>query len=197
MKKKVKSLVVEDSSITAKDLKMSLEDLGYIVTAMAASGEDAIKKVDNERPDLILMDIKLEGKMDGIDTANRINTELHFIPIIYLTGFTDKEMVNRAKITEAFGYLLKPYRVLELQTNIEMALSKHAMEEERRGLVVKLHGALADAEDLQGLLSICSCCKKVKEDNDNWTQIEKYIADNIDARLSHFICPSCAKKNHR
>lgn len=122
-------LIVEDEIITAKDIKESLQDNGYVVLATVSSGEEAIKKVEEENPDLVLMDIMLKGEVDGIETARQIRL-ISNIPIVYLTAYSDKNILERAKITEPFGYILKPFNERELHINIEIALYKHKMERE-------------------------------------------------------------------
>lgn len=124
---KVKILVVEDSKSTANLIKMSLEKLGYAVSATVGSGEEAIKKTEENNTDLVLMDIILEGEMDGIEAANIIHSRFD-IPVIYITALADKNMLKRAKITEPFGYLIKPFKEQELYSNIEIALYKHKTE---------------------------------------------------------------------
>lgn len=128
---RVKILVVEDEGVVAEDIQVSLGELGYDVVAVAKSGEEAIRKALGEAPDLILMDIHLHGDMDGIEAAQRINETLR-IPIVYLTAFSDDEMLERARVAEPFGYLIKPYRERELHSTIEMALFKHQLESELR-----------------------------------------------------------------
>ncbi|MCX5908778.1 MAG: response regulator, partial [Deltaproteobacteria bacterium] len=107
-----KILVVEDEGIVAKDIEKTLRDLGYIVPALASSGEEAIEKALVTRPDLVLMDIVLLGKMDGVEAAEEIRTRLG-IPVVYLTAHADAATLERAKITEPFGYLLKPFQERE------------------------------------------------------------------------------------
>ncbi|HEX9925795.1 MAG TPA: response regulator [Anaerolineae bacterium] len=120
-------LVVEDESIVAMDIKSQLKRLGYDVPAMASSADSAIEKALEHRPDLVLMDIKLKGEKDGITAADYIRT--HFdIPVIYLTAYADEATLQRAKITEPYGYLLKPFEERELHTTIEMGLYRHRME---------------------------------------------------------------------
>jgi PAS domain S-box-containing protein len=124
---KPKILIVEDESIVAKDLELTLEGMGYSVAGVVASGEEAVRRAEEYRPDLVLMDIVLQGKMDGIEAADGIRSGLN-IPAIYITAHTDEEMIERAKLTEPFGYLLKPFKDRELHSTIEMALYKHKME---------------------------------------------------------------------
>lgn len=120
-------LVIEDESIVAKDIQNSLRSMGYRVLAVAATGADAVARAEELRPDLVLMDIMLRGDMDGIQAADIIRARFH-IPVVYLTAYTDEETLKRAKISEAFGYLLKPFEEKELRIMIEMALYKHQME---------------------------------------------------------------------
>jgi diguanylate cyclase (GGDEF)-like protein/PAS domain S-box-containing protein len=136
-------LVVEDESIVALDIQERLESLGYEVPATAASGEKAIRLAGALRPDLILMDIQLQGQMDGVEAADQIRHQFN-IPVIYLTANADHPTVQRAKVTEPFGYVIKPFEERELHTTIEVALYKHRAEqtlresEERYRLLVEL-----------------------------------------------------------
>jgi diguanylate cyclase (GGDEF)-like protein/PAS domain S-box-containing protein len=120
-------LIVEDESIVAQDLQMILESLGYNVPEIADCGELAIQKVAELNPNLILMDIRLIGEMDGISTAAIILEEFD-IPVVYLTAHADANTLARAKLTCPFGYILKPFQETELRTTIEVALYKHKME---------------------------------------------------------------------
>jgi len=124
-------LVVEDESIVAKDVRSRLVRQGYDVAGISASGEEAIELVGREKPDLVLMDIMLKGRMDGIAAAEIIRRRFD-IPVVFLTAYADDQTLQRAKITEAFGYLLKPFEERELQVTIEMALYKHTMERRLR-----------------------------------------------------------------
>ncbi|MDC3952280.1 ATP-binding protein [Polyangium jinanense] len=121
---KRKIFIVEDQRIVAADLENTLRSLGYEVSGTAASGERAIETVLARRPDLVLMDIRLEGSMDGVEAAERIRAELD-IPIVYLTAYADEETIVRAKTTSPFGYLVKPFNERELRGAIEIALYKH------------------------------------------------------------------------
>ncbi|MBN1782403.1 response regulator [bacterium] len=124
---KTQIMVVEDESIIAMELRDRLEKLGYIVTAVVSSGEDAIEKVNQLQPDLVMMDIMLEGKLDGVE-ATRLIHERFDIPVVYLTAYSDDSTLERAKLTEPYGYVLKPFDERELYTTIEIALYKYEME---------------------------------------------------------------------
>ncbi|MCX9083465.1 MAG: response regulator [Candidatus Methanoperedens sp.] len=120
-------LVVEDEAITAMDIQRRLKNLGYDVPAIVSSGEKAIEKVKENNPDLILMDINLNREMDGIEAAIKIHS-FSDIPIIYLTAYSDDETLQRAKISEPYAYLIKPFKDRELLINIEIAFYKNKME---------------------------------------------------------------------
>jgi len=124
---KEKILIVEDERVVAMDIQNRLKDLGYSVCGLASSGEEAVKKASEIQPDLILMDIVLKGRMDGIDAARQIRERFN-IPVVYLTTFSDEKTLQKARLTEPYGYILKPFDDRELRSNIEMALYKGAME---------------------------------------------------------------------
>jgi len=128
---RAKILIVEDESIVALNIQSRLERLGYVVTGNIPSGEAAIQKVEETSPDLVLMDIKLKGTVDGIEAAGQIRNRFQ-IPVVYLTAYSDDETLNRAKLTEPYGYILKPFESRDLCTVIEVALYKHQMEQQRR-----------------------------------------------------------------
>jgi PAS domain S-box-containing protein len=121
-------MVVEDEKIIANDISYSLEILGYHVVASVAYGEEAVLRASELRPHLILMDIRLKGEMDGISAARQIQALLD-IPVIYLTAMADEQTLQRAKLTEPFGYLLKPFDDQELRITIEIALYRHKLEQ--------------------------------------------------------------------
>jgi len=123
-----KILIVEDEFITAADLKQRLEKLGYNILGIADNGEDAIKKTRETHPDMVLIDIILKGEMDGIETAQQIR-DLYDIPFIYLTAYYDDTTLERAKKTEPYGYILKPFEETRIQSTIKMAVYKHQNEQ--------------------------------------------------------------------
>ena len=123
----VNILVVEDERIVALEIKDTLTHLGYHVVASTSTGEEAVELAESHRPSLVLMDIHLKGEMDGIEAAEQIWGGFQ-IPVIYLTANADEETLQRAKITEPYGYLIKPFEERELHTTIEMALYRARME---------------------------------------------------------------------
>jgi PAS domain S-box-containing protein len=128
---KAQILVVEDETIVAMDLQNRLRGLGHSVPGFWVSGEEAIAMAEELKPDLILMDIKLGGGMDGIEAAYQIRHRFE-VPVIYLTANSDETTVQRAKFTEPYGYLLKPFAERELETAIEIALYRHRTEQKLR-----------------------------------------------------------------
>ncbi len=139
-------LIVEDEVLVARDIRTRLERMGYCVVGIAARGEDAIKLALEESPDLILMDINLRGEMDGVEAAIRIN-ESRSIPIIFCTAYLNDEVLQRAKITSTFGYVLKPFDNRELKINIEIALFKHNVERDLADTKQNLDATLTNVSD--------------------------------------------------
>ena len=120
-------LIVEDQRLIAADIENTLKKLGYVVVGNVSSGEDAISKSDQLRPELVLMDVRLRGEMDGIQAAEIIRDRFN-VPVVYLTAYADEETILRAKKTTPFGYVVKPFNERELRATIEIALYTHQME---------------------------------------------------------------------
>lgn len=152
-------LIVEDESIVALNIKNRLEALGYIIVATTSSGESAIQIAQENNPDLVLMDIKLKGVIDGIEAATQIWNRFQ-IPVVYLTAYSDEETVERAKVTEPYGYILKPFEAKDLGTTIEISLYKHQMERKLREreqwltTTLKCIGDAVITTDSQGLITL-------------------------------------------
>jgi len=124
---KTRILVAEDEDASARLIEVTLKSLGYAVPAIIPSGEEAVKKAGEVHPDLVLMDIRLKGDMDGVQAAEEISMRFN-IPVVYLTAHAESDILQRAKITEPYGYLLKPFSRKELHTTIDIALYKHKMD---------------------------------------------------------------------
>jgi len=125
--KKANILIVEDENIVAKDIQQTLLKLGYNVLGICAYGEEVLDMVKKKSPDLILMDIMLKGKMSGIDVATKIKKEMN-IPIVFLTASSDNITLSKAKITQPNGYIVKPFKEVDIQIAVEVALYKHKKE---------------------------------------------------------------------
>jgi CheY-like chemotaxis protein len=136
-----KILIVEDEIVIAMEIESLLEQLGYEVVGQVTRGEDAVDLTARHRPDLILMDIRLNGRMDGITAAEKI-FRLYKIPVVFLTAHSDPATLERAMSVQPYGYLLKPFRKNDLYTSIEIALYKHralSAEQELKRELFKLH----------------------------------------------------------
>ncbi|MEG4837362.1 ATP-binding protein [Microcoleus sp. B9-D4] len=127
----IQILVVEDEVIVAQDIAGRLKKLGYVVTATVSSGEEAIQKARENPPDLVLMDIVLKGDMDGVTAAEKIRTNMN-VPTVFLTAYADDKTLQRAKITDPFGYIIKPFQQNDLRVAIEIAMHRHEIETKMR-----------------------------------------------------------------
>jgi len=142
LKDRVNILVVEDETIVANNIKKRLESCGYIVDKIVNNADDAFKFALELKPNIVLMDIKLKGKTDGIEAAEKIQGKIN-IPVIFLTSYADENTFLKAKAIMPFGYLIKPFESKELERTVELAIFKHAMElkikqsEQRLALAVR------------------------------------------------------------
>lgn len=182
-------LIVEDESILAMLIKGKLQSSGYEIADWVDRGEDAIKSANEFLPDLILMDIVLKGEMDGIEASKQIRNSLD-IPIIYLTAYSDDEVLKRARITEPYGYLIKPFREDELKANIEMAMYKHKSEKKKREVMKKK--VLSDFyEFIQTSLNKFSDYseKEIKAELLNFfaQRVENDLKSNFDVKMGDYV----------
>jgi CheY-like chemotaxis protein len=120
---KARILVVEDEWLVGHHLKLTLEDLGYTVVGPTASGDEVLRLAAEQRPDLVLMDISLEGDMDGIEAAGKIHQQLE-VPVVFLTAFSDPQALGLTEGASLYGFIMKPFEVLELGSAVESALKK-------------------------------------------------------------------------
>jgi len=125
-----KLIIVEDEAIVAKDIQLCLERIGYDVMGTFVRGEKALEFLESNRPDLVLMDIMLAGKITGIEASAEIK-KLYDIPVVFLTAYADENTIEKAKVTEPYGYIIKPFKEIDLRTSIEMALYKFKKEKEK------------------------------------------------------------------
>ena len=170
--------------------------VGHTVTGIAASGEAALRLAAEKRPGLILMDINIQGMLDGIETARILKETGSDVPVVFLTSYSDRDTVARAREAEPFGYLLKPFDEQLIGITIEVALYKHKMETERAQLRRELAETQAEVKTLSGLLPICFHCKKIRNDTGYWEQIDSYISRHSEAQFSHGICVDCFAEHH-
>ncbi|MFA5181640.1 MAG: PAS domain-containing protein [Syntrophales bacterium] len=169
-----KIMIVEDEGIQALDMQNRLTSLGYPVPNIASSGEEAIGLAEEARPDLILMDIMLPGEIDGVTAAEKIHARFD-IPVIYITAYADEETLRRAKVTEPYGYIVKPFKERELHITIDMALYKSKLErklkesERRWATTLKSIGDAVIATDEKGMVTFMNA---VAEDLMGWKLAE-------------------------
>jgi DNA-binding LytR/AlgR family response regulator len=158
---KTNILVVEDESIVSKDIQHSLNKLGYNVVGAASTGEKALELARSEHPDIVLMDIMLKGDMNGIETAEIIRNELA-VPVVFLTAYADESTLSKAKITEPYGYIIKPFKEIDLHTSIEMAIYKHGKEQEIIRERDLLYSIVESKDSSSGFIFVKSNSKLVK-----------------------------------
>ncbi len=153
-------LIVEDENIVAKDIQNSLKKMGYSVTGMTNSGEQALQLIAESQPDLVLMDIMLKGAMSGVEAAAEIKN-IFDIPVIYLTAYADEQTVNKAKETQPHGYIIKPFKEVDIHTAIELAMYKHGKDKEIKKERDLLY-ALVEGKETRGVVFVKSNSKMVK-----------------------------------
>ena len=176
-----KILVVEDERVVARDIEKRLKKLGYVVAASVASGEAALAKVAACRPDLVLMDMRLKGHLDGIEAAEQIRV-VFGTPVIYLTAYVDEATLQRAKVTEPFGYIMKPFDERDLQVAIEIALRRRlserairvALEKEKELSELKSRFWSMAAHELKSpMTSILLCAQLLEQENHRLTEARR------------------------
>ncbi len=148
---KLNIFIVEDESIVAKDIQNNLIKLGYNVLGIANNGKDAIEQIKETNPDVVLMDIMIKGDLTGIEVAEQIRKHIS-VPVIFLTAYADESTLSRAKVTEPYGYILKPFKEIDLHSTIEMAVYKHqkdsALQKERDFLYSLVENKDASQSDI-------------------------------------------------
>lgn len=202
MKDKTRILIVEDNIIVAEDIKGRVEGLGYAVTDCVTRGEVALKSVEKTSPDLILMDIELKGEMNGIQASAILRTRGYETPVIFVTAFADEEIIERAKQTEPFGYIIKPFDDKDLRSTIEIALYKHQtqrrLKESEEWLKTTL-SSIGDgviATDMQGCITFMN---PVAESLTGWSQADASgkplnVVFNIISELTRTPCENPVNK---
>lgn len=160
---KTKVMVVEDESIVAKNIQTRLKQLGYIVPLTVSSGEEALEKIESIKPNIVLMDVVLDGKMDGIQTAEVIYNK-YKTPVVYLTAYADDQTLERAKKSTPFGYIVKPFEVKELKSVIEIALNSYNTHTELKETSERLKSSF---DTLESSLIVIDSVGKITYANKN------------------------------
>lgn len=207
-KKDIQVLIAEDDYLVGEMIRGMLLEMGYVIIGQASDGLEATELTQSLRPDIILMDIKMPD-MDGLH-ATRLIHESCPTPVVVLTAYETSELLQEASAAGVGAYLVKPPNPHDMDRAITIALArfKDMIElrhlnaelqqryEERDKLVQELQDALARVKTLSGLLPICASCKKIRDDQGYWNQIEVYIRDHSEAEFTHGLCPDCARKHY-
>jgi CheY-like chemotaxis protein len=185
-------LIAEADPLTAQDIKERLESLNYEVAATATSAREAIALAQQLKPDLVIMDIQFRSDMDSIEAAQQLR--MLDLAVVFVTGYCDDALLERARSTRPHGYIFKPYDTRNLKTSVELGIYKHRQEQEREMLTQQLEAALANFKLIAGILPICAYCKKVKDHEGVWNQMDTYIMHQTTAFFAHGLCPDCFEK---
>ncbi|MEJ2638432.1 MAG: response regulator [Desulfosarcinaceae bacterium] len=189
-----KILVVDDNTANIDVMMQFLEPLGYEL-AMAVSGEKALRVAERFRPDLILLDVMMPG-MDGFETCRRLKAPPLSLkaPVIFVTAKKETEDIVKGFQYGGVDYVSKPIRQEEVASRIETHLRLRHLICVQARLIDQLQAARGKIKILSGLLPICAYCKKIRDDQGYWHQIETYIHQHSDAEFSHGLCEACAAK---
>jgi YesN/AraC family two-component response regulator len=188
----VRVLIVDDEPLVVEAIQGMVESMGYLVVGKAADGHQAIEAVESLHPDVILMDIKMP-RMNGLEAADQIQ-ERHPTPVVLLTAHETQDFVERAGAAGVGAYLLKPPQAHVLRRAITIAIARFDDLVELRRLNAELEEALDKVKLLSGLIPICASCKKIRDDEGYWNQLEAYISAHSEAVFSHSICPECTER---
>ncbi|WP_306601929.1 response regulator [Geothrix sp. 21YS21S-2] len=186
-------LIVDDIPRNLQVLALLLDKAGYRVS-MAMDGAKALEMVKVEPPDLILLDVMMPD-VDGLEVCRRLKADaaVREIPVIFLTAKAELEDLQEGFRLGAVDYVTKPFRGAELLARVAIHVKLRQALERERGLRRSLEETLAQVKTLSGLLPICARCKKIRDDNGYWNQIEAFISAHSDADFTHGICPDCSR----
>jgi CheY-like chemotaxis protein len=187
-------LVVDDIPSNLKLLFRALEKAGYKVL-IVTSGEDALVSVTRHQPNLILLDVMMSG-IDGFETCRRLkaNETTRDIPVIFMTALSDAANEVKGFEMGAVDYITKPVQLDRVLARIKTHLTLRKLQCELHQKNIQLKEALDNVKTLKDLLPICSNCKKIRDDEGYWQEVEVYVRDHVDIRFSHGICPDCIKE---
>jgi CheY-like chemotaxis protein len=182
-------LIVEDDYLVSESIKRCLNNLNFPLVGKASNGGEAIRLARQLNPDVILMDIKMPD-MDGL-TATRLIQEICPTPVVVLTAHESADLLVEASQSGASYYCLKPPQPSEIERAITIALARHNDLMELRKINRELKEARDEIKVLRGILPVCSSCKKIRDEEGAWRQIEEYIEDHSEVRFSHSLCRKC------
>ena len=181
-----KVMLVDDEAVITMQLEKRLPSMGYDVVGTASSGEESILMARDLKPNLILMDIVMPGRLDGIDAAEIISKELD-IPIIFLTAYTDDKFIERAKNVEPYGYIIKPFNEREIRPNIEIALYKKKLERRQKQAVERIRKLSSIVEQSSCMIMITDTKGNIKYVNPKFTQFTGYTSEEMIGKNLHFL----------
>lgn len=184
-------LIVEDEALLAADTREQLLGWGYDVPGIATSGEQAVDLVATERPDLVLMDVRIKGEMDGISVAALLRASFS-VPVVYTSASSDEELLCRAEATEPLGYLVKPIPPQALLATVRLALYKVRRDRERARLEDQIDDIIEDLQATTGAVTMCASCRAIRDREGNWLHTRKVPTDG-DVMFSHGLCPDCVR----
>lgn len=192
-------LVAEDDFWVGKEIERILKSTLYDVVGRATTGAQAIEMVKSLRPDVVLMDIKMPG-MDGLAATQHIQ-ELCPTPVVILSAHETADLLEKASAAGAGAYLVKPPTADDITRGISIAMARHQDLMKLRELLLEVEGknlalkkALEEIKTLRGIIPICAQCKKIRDDDGYWQQVDKYITEHTEATFSHGMCQECADK---
>ena len=192
----MKVLIAEDDHISGRLLESRLNNWGHevLVTRDGSEAWEVLKRPD--APQLAILDWMMP-EMDGVDVCQKVRDKKEgpFIYIILLTAKIRKDEVSEGLSAGADDYVTKPFDPKELRARVDVGIRMIDLHNQLREHARKLEEALANVKQLQGLLPICSYCKKVRDDQNYWQKVEKYITEHTNVKFSHGICPDCYKKH--
>ncbi len=192
MKQGIRVLIVEDEPLVGEMIAGLLEELGHEPVGKALNGREGVAMTASIRPDVVLMDLEMPG-MDGVEATREIQASAP-TPVVALTAHDSREWVERASSAGVGAYVLKPPNTREIERAITIAMARFDDLMELRRLNAELEAALASVKTLSGLLPICAGCKKIRDSQGLWHQVEVYVRDHSEARFSHGMCSECAQE---
>jgi len=192
MTSQVRVLIAEDNFLVSQMTRETLKRLSYRVIGEAVNGTEAVEMTQRLRPDVVVMDIKMP-EMNGIEATRAIQAR-NPTPVVILTAYETAELVTQASDAGVGAYLIKPPNAREMERAIVIAMARFDDMTELRRLNAELQTALDNINTLQGLIPICAACKKVRDDEGFWQEVEVYVRDHTEAQFSHGLCPDCARR---
>jgi CheY-like chemotaxis protein len=188
----IRVLVAEDNQLVAEMISQSLAKIGYEMVGLASTGTEAVSMTRSLCPDVVLMDIEMP-ELDGLEATRQIQ-QRQPTAVVVLTSHEGEELIDKASEVGASAYLTKPPKLKEIERAIIMALARHGDLMECWRLNRELEKALKEIKELQGILPICSACKKIRDDKGYWKQLEAYFREHSEIGFTHSICPDCADR---